>query len=507
MNRRHFLRNCAFTAEGIALSGQLSHLAYAAGKAERPNILWIIAEDLSPDLGCYGNRIVKTPNIDKLAAEGARYTRAFATAPVCSASRSAIMTGMYQTTIGVHQHRTKELDGLKPLPGNVKVLTDYFRAGGYFTCNASVRRVQGNWTRKGKNDFNFIAPNPFDGTDWRQCKEGQPFFAQTQCFEVHRDHRTGLFTRDAENPIDPDKVELPPYYPDYPITRRDWADYLEYIQIFDRKLGEILKRLEDDGLADNTIVVFFGDHGRAHARDKQFLYEGGIHVPLIIRWPGHIEPGTVVDDLVSLIDLGPTCLKLAGLEPPSHMEGRDFMGPDANKRQYIVAARDRCDETYDRIRCIRTNRFKYIRNFFPNRPYMQFNSYRKCNYPVWTLIEILHVMGKLTPEQAQFAGPSRPAEELYDLLNDPHEVRNLAGDPKYQTDLERLRATLDKWIKATGDKGEISEDQQLTAKRFMDRQSPVWARWMNMRGLSPDIAPMDYLKYWEKELGVAPTFE
>jgi uncharacterized sulfatase len=189
------------------------------------------------------------------------------------------------------------------------------------------------------------------------------------------------------------------------------------------------------------------------------------------------------------------------------MEGRDFMGHDANKRDYIVAARDRCDETYDRIRCVRTKRFKYIRNFFPNRPYMQFNSYRKCNYPVWTLMEILYVMGKLTPEQAQFAGPNRPAEELYDLLNDPHEVRNLAEDPKYQTDLERLHATLDKWIVETGDKGEISEDQQLTAKRFLDRQAPSWVRWMNMRGLSPDITPMDYLKYWEKELGVAPTFK
>lgn len=238
-----------------------------------------------------------------------------------------------------------------------------------------MKQVQGKWTRKDKNDFNFIVNNPFDGTDWRQCKAGQPFFAQAQCFEVLRDHRTGRFTRDPENPIEPDKVKLPPYYPDYPITRRDWADYLEYIQIFDKKLGGILNRLEDNRLADNTVVVFFGDHGRAHARDKQFLYEGGIHVPLIIRWPGHIKPGTVVDDLVSLIDLGPTCLKLAGIEPPSHMEGQDFMGSDATKRQYIVAARDRCDETYDRIRCVRTKRLKYIRNFFPNCPYMQFNSF------------------------------------------------------------------------------------------------------------------------------------
>ena len=506
MNRREYMKNFTLAAGGITLVNQLGQRASAAGGEERPNFLWIFAEDLSPDLGCYGHPLVKTPNIDKLAAEGARYTNAFASAPVCSASRSALMTGMYQTSIGAHQHRTKAGDGLKPLPENVKVLTEYFRAAGYFTCNAGVRDVGGRWTRRGKNDFNFEENDPFDGIDWRQCPQGQPFFAQVQCFEVHRDHRTGRFTRDPGNPINPDEVDLPPDYPDYPITRRDWADYLEYIQVFDKKIGAILKRLEDDGLADNTVVVFFGDHGRAHARGKQFLYDGGIHVPLTIRWPGHIKPGTVIDDLVSLIDVGPTCLRLAGIERPGHMEGRDTLGPDATKREYIVAARDRCDETYDRIRCVRTKRFKYIRNFFPNRPYMQFNSYRRCNYPVWTLLEILYVMGKLTPEQAQFAGPSRPAEELYDLRIDPHEVYNLAGDPKYKTDLEKLRGQLDTWIQTTGDQGENAEDQQFTAARFLERQAPRWNEWMNRRGLSPGITPMDYLKYWEKELGVAPTF-
>jgi len=498
LNRRDFLKKCASGAGTIALSSQFTHPTYASGDGKRPNILWMIVEDLSPDLGCYGNTIIKTPNIDKLANQGARFTNAFVTGPVCSSTRSAFMTGMYQTTIGAHQHRT---ENKKPLPANVKVLTDYFRNAGYFTSNCRGT----DWTRPGKFDFNFVGSNLFDGTDWRRREPGQPFYSQVNFFEVHRNLRTGQFTRDPENPIDPDKVKLPPYYPDYPITRRDWADYLEYIQLLDKKVGKVLKRLEEDGLANNTIVFFFGDHGRAHVRDKQFLYDGGINVPLIIRWPGHIKPGTVIDDLVSAIDFGPTSLSLAGIELPSHLEGQVFLGPNAKKRQYIVAARDRCDETYDRIRCIRTKRLKYIRNFFPDHPYTQFNAYRQCQYPVWTLMKILYVEGKLTPEQAWFAAPTRAAEELYDLLNDPYELHNLAEELEYQANLKQLRATLDKWIKQTGDQGEISEDPKITAERFLARQAPSYKRVMERRGLSTDITPVDYLKYWEKQLGVAPT--
>ncbi len=306
--RRDFLKQCTAGAAGVMLSPLLA----GAGREKRPNILWIIAEDLCPDLGCYGEPLVKTPNIDKLASEGARYTNAFTTAPVCSASRSAFMTGMYQTSIGVHHHRSHRYDNYR-LPGPVKVITDYFRQEGYFTSNCAGLK----WGKPGKTDFNFKAEKPFDGTDWRQRKEGQLFYAQINFSETHR-----VFKRDAENPIDENKVKLPPYYPDHAIARRDWANYLEHVQILDKKVGKVLKRLEDDGLADNTIVFFFGDHGRPHIRGKQFLYEGGIWVPLIIRWPGHIKPRTVVDDLVSAIDFGPTSLKLAGIEPPKHMEGQ-----------------------------------------------------------------------------------------------------------------------------------------------------------------------------------------
>lgn len=334
MERRDFVKRCAAGATALALTGGLGRGAGGGGGRKRPNILWLIAEDFCPDLGCYGTPIVRTPAIDRLASEGARYTRAFVTAPVCSPSRSAFMTGMYQTTIGAHQHRTP---AKRPLPEGVRVITEFFRAAGYFTANCGG----GNWTRRGKTDFNFQAPHPFDGTDWRQRGSGRPFFAQVNFGETHR-----TFKRDPENPIDPDRVKLPPYYPDHPVARRDWADYLECAQVPDRKVGAVLKRLEEDGLAGSTIVFFFfGDNGRPHVRGKQFLYEGGIRIPLIIRWPGHIEPGTVVDDLVSAIDFGATCMHLARIDVPSRMQGRPFLGPGATGRDVIVAARDRCDET------------------------------------------------------------------------------------------------------------------------------------------------------------------
>ena len=465
-------------------------LGRAGDKTQRPNILWLIAEDFCPDLGCYGTPLVKTPNIDKLAGQGARYTNAFTSAPVCSASRSGFMTGMYQTTIGAHQHRSNRD---KPLPKGVKVITEYFRDASYFTSNCGG----GNFKRGGKTDFNFKASKPFDGTDWRQRKTGRPFFAQVNFSETHRN-----FKKDAANPIDPDKVKLPPYYPDHPIARQDWANYLECAQVLDRKVGEVLKRLKNDRLVDNTIVFFFGDHGRPHVRGKQFLYEGGIHIPLIIRWPGHIKPGTVVDDLVSAIDFGPTSLNLVGIKPPGSMQGRVFLGANAEKREYIVAARDRCDETYDRIRCVRTKRFKYIRNFFPNLPYTQPNLYKKRQYPVLTVMEVLYAQGKLTPEQSRFMASSRPAEELYDLLNDPHELHNLAEDARFQTVLKELRATLNTWVEETGDQAEIPEDPRIAAEQFLTRHLPNQKRVMKRRGLSFDITPVEYLEYWKKELGL-----
>ena len=483
------MKNCAVAAGTVVLSERLAGAGYAGSQSQKPNILWIIAEDLSPDLACYGNSLVKTPNIDKLAAQGARYTNAFTTSPVCSPSRSAFMTGMYQTGIGAHNHRSHRYDDYT-LPEPVKVFTAHFRSAGYFTCNCSSL----NWQKPGKTDLNFKVEKPFDGTDWRQRKQGQPFCAQINLSETHRP-----FKKDLDNPIDESKVELPPYYPDHPIAKRDWADYLECIQVLDKNVGKVLERLEEDGLVDNTVVFFFGDNGRPHVRDKQFLYEGGIRVPLIVRWPGNISPATVVDDLVSAIDFAPTSLKLAGIDTPKYMRGKIFLGPEAQKREFIVAARDRCDGTVDRIRCVRTRRFKYIRNYFPNRPYMQFNLYKKHRYPVWSLLQVLFVEGKLTPQQQLFMACTRPEEELYDLHTDPYEVNNLAADPEHKQTLEKLRGILDKWIHQTADQGGIPEDPQIGVRAYKDVQQ-YYEPEQKKRGLSANASPAEYLEYWQKTL-------
>ncbi|MCK4277544.1 MAG: sulfatase, partial [Phycisphaerae bacterium] len=305
----------------------MGKLAAAEKKDDRPNILWILAEDICPDLSCYGVKAVKTPHLDKFASQGIRFTRAFTTAPVCSASRSAMMTGFHQNYIGAHQHRTR---GKKPLPYGIKPIPHLLAEAGYFTCLMDR-----------KTDCNFTTAKPlFKGKDWKQRKDGQPFFAQ---YTSHGTHRR--WNRDRDRPIDIKDVEIPPYYPDNDFVRRDWANGLEQIQLMDRDVGRLLKRLDDEGLADKTVVFFIGDHGRCHIRGKQFLYDGGIHIPLIVRWPGRVKPGTVRDDLVSSIDISAAVLGIAGIDVPPYMQGRDFFAHNHRTRRYVFAARDRCDET------------------------------------------------------------------------------------------------------------------------------------------------------------------
>lgn len=456
MDRRAFFHSSALGAAGC-LFGQF---ASAAARGGRPNIVWITAEDIGPDMGCYGNPLVQTPNIDRMAREGVRFSNAFTTAPVCSASRSAFMTGMYQTSIGAHHHRSHREDGYR-LPGGVHVITQYFRDRGYFTANVTTAAPGVKGT--GKTDFNFAVDRPFDGNDWVQREPGQPFFAHVNFPETHRN-----FEPDPARPVDPDSVDLPPYYPDHPAVREDWALYLESIQNLDRKVGAVLRRLEEDGLADNTVVAFFGDHGRAHVRGKQWLYDGGIHIPLIVRFPDGSMADSVREDMVSAIDLTRSSLELAGIEAPGAMQGRQLFAPGREEREYIVAARDRCDETVDRIRCVRTKEYKYIKNFYPERPYTQLNRYKETQYPVLRLMRKLHELGRLTPEQARFMAPTRPPEELYDLRSDPHELHNLADDPARSGVLNRMRSILDEWIVETGDRGEIPEDPAI-AERYEAR--------------------------------------
>ena len=442
--------------------------ARATGTPERdrPNILWILSEDISTDLACYGTPVVKTPVLDQFAKDGIRYTNAFTTAPVCSPSRSAMITGMYQTSIGAHNHRSHRDDGYT-LPDPVKPITEYLRQTGYFTVN--VKTAAPGVVAITKTDFNFSLDHPaFDGTDWNQRKAGQPFFAQLTIDETHRGKAWQTVVKQQSPRISPESVVLPPYYPDHPVARADWATYLESIQLMDSYVGKILQRLRDEGIAENTVVIFSGDNGRCHVRDKQFLYDGGIHVPLLIRWPGQVKAGQTNTDLVSAIDVSATILQLAGVSLPSHLDGRVLWGPGAKKRDYIIAARDRMDETVDKMRCVRDKRYKYIKNYLPERPYMQSNNYKETQYPMWNLLKELNLAGKLTPAQALFVAPTKPAEELYDITTDPDELQNLAGDSRYRKTLNQMRGRLADWVTNTNDQGQFPEKKIWLPAKKMD---------------------------------------
>ena len=288
----------------------LSPCLHSAETTTKPNILWITIEDWSADLSCYGTKGIHTPHVDQLAAEGIRYESAFTTSPVCSTSRSAMMTGFHQNYIRAHQHRTHDK---QPLPHGIRPIPHLFAEAGYFTALMS-------W----KTDCNFT-PNTkqelFMGDDWNQRKPGQPFFARITFGGTHR-----AWKRDPQRPIAIDDVEIPHYYPDTPFVRRDWANGLEQMQLVDREVGALLKRLRDEGLAENTIVFFIGDHGRCHIRGKQFLYDGGIRIPMIVRWPGRIEPGQVSRDLVMSIDICATALEASGIKSPVPLHGSSLLG-------------------------------------------------------------------------------------------------------------------------------------------------------------------------------------
>ncbi len=433
--------------------------ACAQRAGDPPNIVWILSEDQSDHFGPYGETLAKTPHIDKLAADGALFTHAFVTAPVCSPSRSALVTGTYQTTIGAHNHRSGRGERKIDLPGEVEPVPAILRRAGYYVTNGSFRSDRA-WAR-GKTDYNFIYPRDlYDGADWSARADGQPFFAQIQLRGGKRRNQRTLEPIEGvqTHGVSPKDVQLPPYYPDHPKLREDWAQYLESIENADWEVGRILARLEDEGVAATTVVFFLTDHGVSHARGKQFLSEEGIKVPLIVRAPGRIEPGMVREDLAAHIDVAASTLAFAGLAIPAWMEGRPLFGPEAEPREHVVSARDRCDETVDRIRSVRTRRYKYIRNFVPERPHLQPNRYKDGK----AIIQALHSLrdeGGLPPNLESLFYAPRPEEELYDLREDRWEMRNLAGDAEHQEMLARLRSILDRWIEETGDRGQDFESE------------------------------------------------
>ena len=455
--------------------------------AAPPNVLWIISDDLGPELGCYGYKEVHTPHLDALAKDGLVFSKAFSTSPVCSSSRSAFQTGRYQTSIGCYHHLTRDKQAL---PESLPTAISLMREAGYFISHGVGQAGQKRPAKFGVN-YQYDAKRLFDGHDWSLRKPGQPFFAQVHLKEPHRN----FVKNDRPRP----NAIIPEYYPDHPVTRADWGNYLASIEVLDQRVGAIIKRLKEEGIYDDTLILFFGDHGRPHVRGKQWLYDGGLHTPLIITWPGGLEARGKRDGLASLLDLMPTTLAAAGIDLPN-LPGANLLAPDWQGHEMIFAARDRCGDAPDRIRCVRTRDFKYIRNFHPERPYLQLSSYKKLQYPVETLMKVLHAEGKW---DSPFMQPQRPREELYDLRNDPLELENLAGSAKYQQELERLRQDLDAWMVATKDRGDADESQVVDMDALMKSKRSWYEKTMKRRGLDPEISDQDYLIWWEKELGVS----
>jgi arylsulfatase A-like enzyme len=448
------------------------HPALGAVEVQRPNILWFIVDDMSANFSCYGEKLIQTPYVDRLAREGTRFSRAFVTAPVCSPCRSALITGMYQTSIGAHHHRSGRGVQKIHLPEGVMPIPALFQKAGYFTCIGSgllsTNHIAANPNRRealGKTDYNFEWDESiYDASDWSERKPGQPFFMQVQLpggkLRGNTDASAQRLSARAASvfgkAVKPEDVTLPPYYPREPVLLRDWAAYLDAVRFTDKHVGDVLARLEREGILDETLVIFMTDHGISHARGKQFLYDEGTHVPLAVRGPG-IPRGKVRDDLVEHIDLAAISLAAAGIPLPRKMQAQDLFAKNYRPRDAIFAARDRCDETVERIRSVRTDGFLYIRNFHPQRPHLQPNAYKDGKSILKTL-RALHDDKRLDPlsERLLFS-PTRPEEELYAWTTDRWQVKNLAGDPAQKTTLESLRARLDRWMAETKDRGPESE--------------------------------------------------
>lgn len=475
----------------------LSGFAHAA---DRPNILWIFSEDLSPYMGCYGDPINAghTPTIDQLAADGVLFTRAIAPSPVCSAVRSAIITGVMQTTTGTHQHRSSRApdgnvvpeDTRIHLPEGMKTVPELMREAGYFTFNTGKDDYNFHYDRRdlytvGTKDDYVPGMNGWQGNAARPKRKGsylentwterpdkeQPWFGQIMIWGGKAKDR---HVREGEK-LDDYDVPIPPYFPDTPAYRKEWTEHYNAVRGADAQIEEILAMLEKDGEMENTIVFFFSDHGNNQSiRHKQFCYEGGVHVPLMItgNHPA-LKAGTVRDELVNSLDISATTLALGGARMPDYLDGQDLFGADYAPVDFIISARDRCDYTIDRIRAVRTDQFRYLRNFFPDRPLLQ-AQYRDERPPI-TEIKRLRKEGGLTPYQEEHWFGIRPQEELYDLAKDPHQVNNLAGDPAFADELKKHRAILDRWIEETDDQGQYPESAiQLKATYDLWKDKPIF---------------------------------
>jgi len=430
--------------------------------SEQPNILWITCEDITTMIGCYGDPLAKTPNIDNLASKGVLFKNAYSTAPVCSPARSCLVTGVYATSLG-----TQNLRSNFKIPAFIRTLPHILRDEGYFCSN--------NY----KEDYNFYDSTIWDESSheahWRNRSEDQPFFS---VFNFETTHQSQIFGDDEsfynkygrllkdEERTKPEDIDLQPYFFDSPEVRKLWTRYYDLVTIMDRRVGDILKQLEEDGLQENTIVFFYSDHGTGMPRAKRALYNSGVKVPFIVYVPEkyknkiNYEAGTQTDDIVSFVDFPPTVLNLLDIQVPYYMQGKPFLGDKAKNRNYAFATSDRVDEAFEISRSVKGKKFSYIRNFLPHLQLIQPNFYTDQSEIMQELLRLKEIT-EMTPEQYSMWQPRRSPEELFDLENDPHETQNLASDPEYKNVLFTMREELRLWLIETHDTGLIPEGYLL----------------------------------------------
>ncbi len=467
ISRRQFLKRTGTAALGAMM---LPHLVNAGNTSDKPNILCLTTEDISPYLGCYGDKTAYTPNLDQLAAEGIKFTNVFANAGVCAPARASLITGLFHNSFGANHMRVSSHvpEGIPKYeampPAGVKCFSEFLRADGYY-CTNNV-----------KTDYQFQVPvtawdDCSNSAHWKNRPDNMPFFS---IFNHMTTHESQVWDR-ANDPVvvKPEEVTVPPYYPDTYKVRRDIARVYSNITVMDREVGELIDALKKDGLWDNTIVIFYSDHGGPLPRGKRELCDTGLHVPMLVRFPKGKMAGKVVDDMISFVDIPATILSLANIKPPAYMHGRPFLGKYKAEevRQYIYGARDRMDSQYDMRRAVRDKNFKYIKNFRPDLPAYLDIKFRKQLGTMQDLLEYRDD-GKLNTDQMYWFRDTKAEEELYDIQKDPYELNNLAADPRYKEELLRLRRELQNWLDRIGDTGFMSEEEMV--KSFWpDLEQPV----------------------------------
>lgn len=471
-----------------ALCLPILQIANASGNA-RPNIIWLMAEDMGTDLECYGTAGVRTPNLNRLAEEGIRFDRAYCASPICSPNRSSMMVGVHQGEIDAQHHRSNRN---APLPAPYQPITSLLRDAGY-TCILGSDLVMQKGT---KIDCNFKTEptGPYDGKTQFGLfdkigsfeAEDQPFFNQIQLKVTHRGDWWNSIREASTNPVSVDEIQLPPYLADTPEIRYDWAAYLDTVEYMDNEVGLILQELKDKGLDQNTIVIFIADNGRCNLRGKGYLHESGIHVPMIVWGPGYVAAGSVINKLVCTTDISATVLELAGSEIPDYITAKPIFGVPAPKyRDYVRSARDIWDEIDDCSRSIATKRFKYIKNHMSEVPWNTSQAYLELNRPALHVMRRLKTQGVLNDAEMTHFLDEKPSEELYDLQNDPYELNNLALNPEYANVLAEMRALENHWQSqrrdyGLEDLGQRQPEQGLGAGRardfIKDNYPELWTR-------------------------------